>query len=83
MEAEELQKYLRERPFQPFRIFLSDGSHYDIRHPEMAMLTRRAMIVSLDRKNAIPNDFSMCTLSHIVRVEYLSPMAGKSRARAK
>jgi hypothetical protein len=29
---------LRKRPFEPFRIQVSDGSTYDVRHPELAMV---------------------------------------------
>jgi hypothetical protein len=28
---------LRRRPFLPFRVFLSDGSTYDVRHPDQAL----------------------------------------------
>ena len=29
---------LRKQPFEPFRIQVSDGSTYDVRHPELAMV---------------------------------------------
>ena len=37
MTAEKLQEYLHRQPFQPFRVFLSDGSMHDVRHQEMAL----------------------------------------------
>jgi hypothetical protein len=35
MTAEELRDTLREQPFEPFRIVLTDGATYDIRHPDL------------------------------------------------
>jgi hypothetical protein len=29
---------LRRRPFEPFRIQVSDGTTYDVRHPELVMV---------------------------------------------
>ena len=47
MTAEKLQEYLHRQPFQPFRVFLSDGSMHDVRHQEMALLTRREVIIAI------------------------------------
>ena len=47
MTPETLQGHLRRQPFQPFRMFLSDGSTHDVRHPEMALLTRREVVLAL------------------------------------
>jgi hypothetical protein len=35
------------RPFQTFRIYVSDGGMFDIRHPEMLMVTRHSAVVGL------------------------------------
>ena len=32
---------LRKQPFQPFRIYMTDGSQFEIRHPELMPQTRR------------------------------------------
>jgi len=34
MEIEGLRTALRRAPFRPFRMFLSDGSHHDVMHPD-------------------------------------------------
>src|ERR1051325_8433462 len=31
-----IKDMLNRQPFQPFRIFLSDGSHHDVPHPALA-----------------------------------------------
>lgn len=35
MRAADMLEYLREQPFVPFRIHLTDGTVYEIRHPEL------------------------------------------------
>lgn len=35
MTIEQLQNLHRARPFQPFRIHLSDGRQFDVLHPEL------------------------------------------------
>ena len=35
---EELLRLLRKRPFEPFRVLLSDGRAFDIRYPELNLV---------------------------------------------
>lgn len=35
MHAADMLEYLRQQPFVPFRIHLTDGTVYEIRHPEL------------------------------------------------
>jgi len=71
MRAENLQKILRHQPFKPFRIYMSDGSSYDIKHPEVALLTRHTLEVGIDEKDGIPDHTIRCDIIHITRVEDL------------
>lgn len=45
MRPEDIRDYLRREPFQPFRLTLTDGRTYDIRHPEMAMVGRSTVAI--------------------------------------
>ena len=47
MQTEDVQKKLASRPFQPFRIYLSDGATYEVRHPEMLLLGRRSLVLGV------------------------------------
>ena len=38
MRPDEFQALLRLRPFKPFRVYLSNGSPFEVRHPEMAVV---------------------------------------------
>ena len=79
MRPEELRNLLRRRPFIPIRIHLTDGTVYDVRHPEMALLTRSTVEIGTERKqgSGIADDVVYCSLVHIVRVENLN---GQQRA---
>jgi len=45
MRVEDLQLLLRQHPFQPFRLFLSNGNGYDGTHPELAMVGQTTVFV--------------------------------------
>jgi hypothetical protein len=78
MTAEKIQEHLRRQPFRPFRVFLSDGSAHDVRHPEMALLTRREVIIAVPQDvKRLPERTVTCDLLHVTRIE---PIDGKSAA---
>ena len=75
MPPEDMKKRLRKQPFEPFRIYLSDGAFYDVRHPELVMLGHRSLVLGL---TSTPEDtFYERTLDvdllHIVRMEKVPP----------
>jgi hypothetical protein len=47
MAPEELRDTLRQQPFEPFRLVMSDGEGYDIRHPDLLWVGRRTAYVGL------------------------------------
>ncbi len=38
---------IRRRPFEPFRVQVSDGTTFDIRHPELVMVGLGAVIIGV------------------------------------
>jgi hypothetical protein len=54
MTAEELYQTLHRKPFQPFRVHLKDGRSYDIRFPEINMVTQVAFIIGIPEPGADP-----------------------------
>lgn len=74
MRAEEIDELLRRRPFAPFRIHLSDGSHYEVKHPEMAVISRYSMVVAIPRRegSVIASKLVNIALLHIVKTEELN-----------
>ena len=47
MRPEDIREFLQKKPFQPFRLTLTDGRTYEVRHPEMAMVGRSAVAIGL------------------------------------
>jgi hypothetical protein len=74
-----LREYLAKTPFQPFRIFLSDGSHHDVPHPEFAWLVGSRLYVAKVVKERGPDDPRVDELAilHIMRFEPLSRQEAK------
>jgi len=55
---------------------MSSGQTYEVRHPEMAMLTRSDILVGIgDTDDGVPAEFKICSLLHVTAVEPLSPTA--------
>jgi hypothetical protein len=82
MVVRDFQDLLTSQPFQPFRIVMSSGESYEVRHPEMAWLTRTTLFVGIDEDSeGIPGRAKMCSLLHITVVEALPAGAKKRRNR--
>lgn len=47
MSPADLLQALRRRPFEPFRIEASDGTAYEVRHPELVMVGKGALIIGI------------------------------------
>jgi len=80
MTVQTFRDLLAQRPFRPFRLVMSSGQTYDVRHPEMAWLTRSDILVGIDDDNeGVPAEFKICSLLHVSAIEPLS--AGAPGAR--
>ena len=76
MTLQTFRELLSQQPFKPFRIVMSSGQTYEVRHPEMALLTRTDMLVGVgDTDEGVPAEFKICSLLHITAVEPLSGAA--------
>lgn len=70
MSARILQDLLARRPFEPFRVRLSSGDAYDVKHPEMALLLRNGLYVAIPESNEeLPDQAVWCSLLHVAAVE--------------
>jgi hypothetical protein len=71
MNAPELVSLLKEHPFRPLRLHMSDGRSFEIRHPEMAWVSIHT--VHLGRPSAedqrIAEQVEYLSLRHVVSVE--------------
>ncbi len=75
MTTQTFRDLLTERPFKPFRIVMSSGNRYEVRHPEMAWLTRSDLLVATAEEDGLPTRFKICALLHVATVEPLEGQA--------
>ena len=74
MTVQTLRDLLAARPFRPFRLVMSSGQTYEVRHPEMALLTRTSILVGVDvADDGVPAEFKICSLLHVTAIEPLNP----------
>jgi len=80
MRPSDIRAKLRRQPFQPFRMYISDGSHYDVRHPEMLLVARTEVAVGLGHDaDDLPEQLAYCDPLHITRIEPLAKGARRRR----
>lgn len=74
MRPEDLHRFLRRRPFRPFRITLTDGRSYEIHHPELMMVGRSSAEVGIPSPRHREPTFERIvsvSLLHVMEVELL------------
>lgn len=82
MVPEELRNVLRQQPFEPFRLNMTDGQGYDIRHPDLLWIGRDVAMVGLtgDPAQTFFERSVRVDLQHIVRLEPLGMVAKKPQS---
>ncbi|MFQ5495519.1 MAG: hypothetical protein ACE5EX_09075 [Phycisphaerae bacterium] len=70
MRIQELQELVQRRPFEPFIIYMSDGSEYPVSHPDQVILTPRAAYVGIGGGNGalVAEDVVICDLAPMTRL---------------
>lgn len=80
MRPDDMLEHIRRRPFEPFRICMSDGRSYEVLHPDQCMVGRTTAYVGVperSRKELVMR-VDHCALVHIVRFEPLNGSHGRS-----
>lgn len=65
MTHEELQAAARRQPFEAFKLILTTGATYDIRHPDLIMVGRPSAVIGVTNK---PNG---TVYDHTIKVDLL------------
>lgn len=73
MTHDELRDAARRQPFEPFRVILTTGATYDIRHPDLIMIGRRSAIIGVagEVKATAYERTIKVDLRHVVGIEDL------------
>jgi hypothetical protein len=79
MTMNELRNALRLTPFRPFRVFVTDGGSYDVRHPDLCMIGPRIAVIGIPpagQSEPILERYAVVDLIHVTRLEPLdSPLS--------
>ncbi len=75
MKPDEIRAHLHKHPFVPIRVFISDGSSYDVHHPDFMLVSRAEVVIGLDAgADQVPERNAYLDPVHITRIE---PINGK------
>lgn len=83
MSPIDVSQALGKRPFEPFRIQVSDGTTYDIRHPELVMVGQGAVIIGVPaagQARPIYERVETISLAHVVKLLPLDTKAASGAA---
>jgi len=80
MSPEELREPLRRTPFEPFRLVMTDGTGFDIRHPDLLWVGKRSAMVGLtgDPAQTFYERSVKVDLLHVIRLEPLESVPPSS-----
>jgi hypothetical protein len=74
MSLSDLLRRVRQRPSSPFRLIVTGGAAYDVRHPDLVLVAGDSAVFGLEGEPGL--DFYETTvlvdLVHIVRLETLA-----------
>jgi hypothetical protein len=67
MNADTIREWLRRQPFEPFELRLSNGEHYQVRHPELLAIGKNRLAIV----DPTTDRFVHVALVHINSIEAL------------
>jgi hypothetical protein len=73
MTYEDMYGATHRQPFEPFRIVLTTGATYDVRHPDLIMVGRREVIIGITNnpERVVFDRTIKVDLLHVVGIEEL------------
>lgn len=76
MEVRQIHIILKKAPLEPFRLYLSGGTHYDVRHPEQVLLSQRTAYIGVGPNGNGPfQRIALISLVHVTRLDHLPDSA--------
>ena len=84
IRPEDVREHLKKQPFEPFRLCLSDGTCYEVAHPDLCLLSRTTLYVGVanPRRPGVAMGVHHVALVHVVRFEPING-TGNGRKKAK
>lgn len=83
MRPEDVREHLVKQPFEPFRIYMSDGATFDVLHQDMCLIGRSAVqvVIPVAKTPWMYDRLAHCALIHITRIEPLNGGNGRGPTR--
>jgi hypothetical protein len=77
VSSDDLLTFTKKQPFEPFRVCLTDGTAYEVRHPDMVIVARRTIAIGIpaDQGQAVADRIITASILHVVRVEPIDAAA--------
>ena len=76
IRIEDIHNLLHDAPFKPFRLFLSNGRSYEVRHPELVMIGRSSLLIGTPARDVTVTAFdsySTVSMLHLTDIEMMNP----------
>ena len=74
MTRNDFRQRVRQRPFVPFRLVLTEGTAYEVRHPEQIMLARDSVVIGVPSATGDEDFFETTVLADLFHVVKLEPL---------
>lgn len=77
----DVEEYLTNQPFVPFRIHTSDGTAHEVTHPELAKTSVNWVMIFIPKPEhsfSVIEDYKKISMLHI---SWLEPISSTSRKR--
>lgn len=83
MAPEELRDALKQ-PFEPFRLVMTDGASYEIRHPDLLLVGKRSATIGLTGEpgQTFYERTVKVDLLHVIRLEPISTAATQDNGKS-
>jgi len=78
MRPNDLLELVRRQPFAPFRVHITGGKTYEVRHPDQMIVLRSRAALAVGGENGVGDRLEHVALLHFVRVEELAESTGES-----
>ena len=84
MSPKEIKTFLKDKPFAGLRFHISDGASYEVRHPDMVLVTDRVVHIAKPPViEDVPSGGSVyIDPLHVTRVEPLNGDRVKTKKRS-
>jgi hypothetical protein len=75
VDYQTIEDWRQANPYQPFRVVMTDGRHFDISHPNLIWPGRATVLIGIQDPNepaGVFGHYISAAMIHVVRIEPLA-----------